>query len=1168
MKKFLLVCLAAAALPAFAAEWKIELESGTSPTGGASVKERAEASGGKTVVLTARPRKAAPDLAPDWRVTVNAPEAGRYRASLMCYTASSSSDSVFRSLNGGPERQFSPGIHPDGKLVIFGFLELKKGENTLDFRTREMGFEMDFLLLEPAAAKKTAKQAAPAGGPYVSPGDLEAAKFRYDGKKALAELRPEAHPCVFFTPENIAEARARLKTSPELQTLLKTARANAAPFLGKSDAELRAMVPPAGADIVYGLGLDIDPHGVKVTWNGWKDPFRVTGKDGIVYPNKDHPDTADVGFAGKDSKRFHPLARAYGAAFASLSGTILPALADLYSLTGEKKYAHIAAVLMDAAAPAYAANRCGPLDYPVSPRDGDRGGRLTGAYYMASRRLMKVVDVFDRILPSGELMKPSLAAPGRTMFDNIAENVLWNGAVYCLGHALDDPMRLNGYADFLRAPVAVGLLLDRQDLARFVMDPVRGLPSLLESNLGRDGFYCESSHMYSFHTMSLYTDHADFAESGLRRGWEGFHSFYDDPLFFRYLFRCFDRLEVGGHLPTTGDNGSAPDRRYFPPAKRTPVSGIAGVPQQIEYAWRILAGASDPALKRKAAELLRNSYGKAPVVMPNNRAILFRIGEQELKMIAEAKLDPNYFETGSDFFGGKGLAMLRGGRGNDRHGAQLMLGPQLNHGQFEALSWLFFNDGVDWSMDPGYFNTHFRFSWVTRSVAHQQMVADERNVETANGGAHLAAWKSGGPVQFALGEQPGAYNGMERFDRLIAQVDAPDGRLDYWLDIGVAAGGKVRDDSFHTVMTKVEFSEPFTPTGQYAIGNDAAKGMVFRNDYRLSGFPKKPFYWGLPGDGYPLLTEPASLKTDRTLRGVYTEAGFPEIAARKRTITVDFPAEAGVEYLRAQSPKAYRTVSVPYLLRRDRKPEGSVFAKVIRFDGSSVEKAETVAAEGLSRAYLVTRKDGRDLWIRGPLAVPKFGVATDGAVTLVRFDKTGKAVYLCASGATAVTVAGKRFDARAAATGKIVGIDGKTLTVELDRPAVGELLLARGSGLPATWKIAKIDGNKIELDTAEFFTTFSVLTPEPGNPGWYEFCPNQGCLRTLDRVGLALVKGRALYANGQWLGSIADARRDGLKLFVKLDAVKPVPAETRVRVAETKPGDGVVIPGNFEWRAE
>lgn len=259
---------------------------------------------------------------------------------------------------------------------------------------------------------------------------------------------------------------------------------------------------------------------------------------------------------------------------------------------------------------------------------------------------------------------------------------------------------------------------------------------------------------------------------------------------------------------------------------------------------------------------------------------------------------------------------------------------------------------------------------------------------------------------------------------------------------------------------------------------------------------------------------------------------------------------------------------MPYLLRRDRKAEGSVFAKVIRFDGSSVESAETVAANGLSRAYLVTRKDGRDLWIRGPLAVPKFGVSTDGAVTLIRFDKTGKAVYVCASGASRVTVPGKGFDARATANGMIVGIEGKTLTVELDRPASGKLLVTEGSGLPATWKIARIDGRRIELDTAEFATTFTVLSPVAGRPGWYHAVPNPGVLRTLDRTGLALVKGRAIYADGKYLASIVDAERQSTELFVRLDAAGPLPAGTRVHIAETKIGDRATIPGNFEWNTK
>lgn len=1163
-KKLLWGLLAVCGLAVSAAEVKVEMETGKSPTNGAKVWKHP--SGAQIVRLTAKARPAAPDLVPDWVVEVNIPAAGKFLTKLQCYAAKSNNDSVFWSLNGTAEKQFSCGIQPDGKEISLGVLYLKSGKNTFSFRTREIGFGMDYLLLEPVGGKKE-KSAVSISSSRITAGDREAAKFRYDSKQVMADLRPEKHPCIFYTPENMAEARKRLKDSPELQALLKFALEKIKPFMNKTDDEIRAMIPPVGCDIVYGLGLDIDPKGGKVTWNGWSDPFRVTGKGGIIYPNKDYPDDGKGGLY-KPEKRFHPRARAYGAAFANLGNVILPCLADAYSLTLDKKYAHIAAVIMDAAAPVYAANRRGPLDYPVSPGDYDRGGRLTGAYYMASRRLMKVLDVFDRTIPSGEYMKPSVTAPGRTMYDNIAENIFWNGAIFCLGHALNDPMRLNGYADFIRSPIAVGLLLNRPDLARMVMDPVKGLPSLLSNNLGREGFYCESSHMYSFHTMSLYTDLADFAESGARRKWAGFRSFYSHPQLFRFLFRCYDRLEVGGHLPVIGDNNGGPDPFYIPPTARHQIPGYSGTHQQIEYAWRILAGADDPALKKQAAKLIRNAFGKNPVTLPaNNRSVLYRIGSKEMQMIKEAELDPEYFETGSDFFGCKGLAILRGGRGNDRHGLQLMLGPQLNHGQFEALSWTFYNDGVDWSMEPGYFNTHYRFSWATRSVAHQQVVVDARNVDVENGGALLRAWKGDGPVQYALGSQPKAYNHTERFDRLVAQVDGADGKLDYWLDISTVKGGKTRDDSFHTVMTQAEFSEKFTPTGQYALGGDAAKGMHFSNDYRLSGFPKAPFYWGLPGDGYPLLRSPAVLKTAETLRGVFTKAGFPAIAARNRTITVDFPAEDGVEYIRCQSPEAYRTVSVPYLLRRDTKAAGSVFAKVIHFDGSSVKEVKTVAASGLNRAYLITRKDGRDLWVRGALDVPDFGVKTDGEVTLVRFGADGKVSYVCASGAASVTVPGKMFDARATASGKITALSGKVLTADLDRPAKGDLLVTSGSGLPAAWKVGGINGKKITVDTPEFFVTSSVLTPLAGRSGWYECCPNPGILRTLGRTAVTLVVGRALFSNGKYLGSITHAERKGFQMFVKLDTGKPVPAGTVVQFSEAKPGDTLSVIGNFEWQS-
>lgn len=1140
----------------------VEAESGRGDPALTRILARPDASGGKAVVMEKLLPKNQPGSC--WQITLTAPQEGRYLLMIRFFAPTSSSDSVFWALNEKDYAQFATRLAPQGAESKLGVVLLKKGDNTLSFRTRERGFLLDRVTAEflPAAGAKN--------GPvtHVTPGDLKAAKFVYDSKKIMADLRPERHPVLFFTPENIAEARRLLPTSPALQKIRKLALTNVEPFLNKSEAELRAMIPPPGADICYGLGLDVDPHGVKVQWCGWSDPFHVVGKNGIRYPNKDYPDEANLGHRKKHLKKFHPLARAYGAACSNLNNIVLPSLADLYSLTGDKKYARIAAILLDQLAPTYAASKGGPLDYPVGSRDYDRGGRLTGAYYMASRRMMRIADAFDRLIPSGELLKPSQTAPGRTIFDNVAEHVLWNCAVYCLGFVYDDRGMLNGYADYMRSPVAVGLILNRPELAEIAMDPVWGLPAMLQANLGRDAFYCESSHMYSFHTAALYLDLVSFIESGVRQKWPGFRSQFDNPAFFNFLFRCYDRLEVGGHLPKIGDNEV--DDRYYPPSLRAPKLprySAYHLNCQIQYAWSILAGAEDMKLKKLAAELIRNAYPDSEPEIPALRYHAFKIGRKELDMIRQAKVDPNYFERGSDLWPGKGLAILRGGRGDDRHGAQLQLGPQLNHGQFEALSWTFYNDGVEWSNDPGYFNTHYRFSWITRSVAHQQVVVDQGRADTTGGGAHLLAWKTGGHVQYALGSQPQAFPGLKHFNRLIAQVDQPSGKLDYWLDISVVQGGKVRDDSFHTVMTQAEYSEKFTPTGDFSMMGDAAKGMHFTAEYRLSGFPKAPFYWGLPGEGYPLLLNPAKLQTNKTLQGIYTQAGYPEIAARNQVITAYFPAEEGVEYWSVRSMGGRRSPAVPYLLRRDRKAAGTVFAKVLTFPDSSVTNVETVAAKGLARAYKITRKNGVDLWIRGALDVPEFRLSTDGEITLVRFDKANTVQEVYVTGGKTLSIQGRTWDTAATATGKVTAIGDKVFTVKTDRPVTGEFLLTSGSGLPAAWRIDRVEKDQIHLYTSAFYLTFSILEPQKHRKGWYEMLLNQGILRPLERQGTGLLWGKALYdRDDRLLGSITNAERQGTRLFVQLDTARTLPAGTVVYVGEVKVGDKVVSAGNFIWK--
>ena len=152
IKKLLWGLLAVCGLAVSAAEIRVEMETGKSPTNGAKVWKHP--SGAQIVRMTAKARPAAPDLKPDWTVEVDVPVAGQYQIIGKCYTAKSSSDSVFWTLNDAAERQLSCGIHPEGKEVIMAVFSLKAGRQTISFRTREIGFGVDYLILRPVQGKK------------------------------------------------------------------------------------------------------------------------------------------------------------------------------------------------------------------------------------------------------------------------------------------------------------------------------------------------------------------------------------------------------------------------------------------------------------------------------------------------------------------------------------------------------------------------------------------------------------------------------------------------------------------------------------------------------------------------------------------------------------------------------------------------------------------------------------------------------------------------------------------------------------------------------------------------------------------------------------------------------------------------------------------------------
>ncbi|MBO5689970.1 MAG: hypothetical protein J6S73_08565 [Lentisphaeria bacterium] len=1004
----------------------------------------------------------------------------------------------------------------------------------------------------------------------MTPGDRKASLLKLPADCTVANLNKTPRPVVFLDAATNERARKNLAGTPHLQEYLVQKQAVVRQILTLSDEELRGLFPAPDTDIIYGLGLNSCPEGERLRWGGLKNPFQVLGKGDKLYPTDK-----------MTAKQQHDYtARAHGFIYETMDVVLLPALADCYLLTGDQKYAHCAAVLMDRIAVNYCANLRGPLDYPTSSGDMLRGGRLQRPYYQVARGLMNYVHVFDAILPSGELDAPSVVK-GRTMGENIIRDLLWDGAVYCLGFAYDGTKMHNGHVDYVRGPAAVGLLLNIPELAEPLFSDVLGVPAVMNTAVNREGLYTESSFMYSQHSIELDRYLALFYDSAVRQKWPGVKPIYGDPVFCSLMNRYADKLEVGGKIPMTGDDG--PQMFVERPSLRVPARTNKvdrGLGRQLPGMWTLYAFGT-PEQKADAAQFLRNVYGDDPLFVPNVRHLKWGITNQDLEAIRKLPLQKDFWYDSSNIFSSKGLALIRGGKGDDRHGFQLIFGPQLNHGQAEALSWTFYHQGAEWSYDQGYLNTHYRMGWTSVSVAHQQMVVDGGNAAVRNGGGELQAFLGNNPsgVQYVMAKQDHAFETSKRFERLLGQADHPEtGKLEYWFDLGIVSGGKFRDDSFHTSMGRADFNQSFTSTGEHSLCGDGTKGMKVLPNFRLSGYPEKGFYWGLPGNGYGMLIGPALWKSGADLRGEYSQTVLRLQPGQKLdTLIADFPGEPDREYYTVKNMDTRVIRSVPYLIRRDRGDKTSYFAKVIHFRSESgfdpVKSVKQIPVTGdpEAKAYLVTLSDGRsDLWIAGTpgrtktvavIGYPE--VVSQSRVTVTRFNAEKKAAFTGKSGASYTGTVRKVLDS---VPGKIV------FEVAWDRAPEKVLqgpvpVLTRSPGaLPAGWTARKIDGNRIELAELRSFFSRCKLERIPGKDGLYRPRPNLVQLYTPHSKGPShkIACGKFVCKDGQTLGIIADLVKDDAgEALLKMQDLQGRPLaglhDRMVDLMETVPGCKVEV---------
>jgi hypothetical protein len=444
-----------------------------------------------------------------------------------------------------------------------------------------------------------------------------------------------------------------------------------------------------------------------------------------------------------------------------------------------------------------------------------------------------------------------------------------------------------------------------------------------------------------------------------------------------------------------------------------------------------------------------------------------------------------------------------------------------------------------------------------------------------------------------MADHPGVYrdHGVTKYERLIAQVSNPStGDLGYWLDVSRVAGGKTRDDSFHTQMKDVKLNVELPKPSTGSLAGPIDYGRIIQDDFRLRGYSDKGFYWSPDGDGYGFLGSPREIAMTSNVRAILTNPGYATTISS--AIVADLSYSPGRQLIVADGPQALGGIPVPYILRRDTGDGLSAFAKIIRL----VDKPELdhivsfteVPLENApeTKAWCVSWADSRrDLWIVGDgrnmahLVQTDFAdITSDARVALLRFDASGRLADIQATEASVIRVGdGPEIRSARAVTGKVEQVDPKGSPVVLkvswahSGPASIEkgspLITIPSSGQQPVWEIDSANGKEIKLADIKSVLGRTDFEPVAGKPGWYTmltavsrfYSPSGNCNQ-------AYAIGKSVYMGDKYLGKISEISSDAHSVKIESNG-QPITLDKVFtgRILEVGPGDEFRIPLTLSW---
>ena len=901
----------------------------------------------------------------------------------------------------------------------------------------------------------------------------------------------------------IAQLRANIAQYPTAAALAKACLAEAGYWMAWSDQDLHDLVTTAEVPRAVELcnaGCPIHGRKIYEGINGSSYPWIVDPKlpfkvkcpiGGEVYPSNDYAAYYRSGFKDKaslkgpyvddgwgwvapDGQRYWFVAHANHLVWEGPgldSRCLVNAVQSLgraYLITGDRAYAHKAAILLHRIAEVYPnmnheqQSRFGQLMAETGTR---YTGKIVNAIWEAYQITPELCEGYDAIWETIDGDTALQKFYGKTG-DQIRANIEANYLEEAIDAYFADKIRGN-YGTHQRALLLLAVVRQHGDNARYVAEVLHrpeghllriGLDYALYNSVFRDGAPHESPD-YNFVWIKIFAESAPLLK---KLGYD----IAQLPRLKRMFDAPLDYITTGRHSAPLGDSRN----RY------APVIGDDAITYQTG-----LKLYGDP---RYAAFL--GGIGATGDKSFGTFDALFSPALTALAAGADGRVLP---PQPSRILSGYGSAILNNPA--DTRSVVLFYGPHVAHYHHDRLHFDLFANGQDMMPDLGYpdganeFNSSI-FTWSKTSISHNTVTVDAHR-QPANPPGHLELFADGPFARALVADGNGTYPQTTTYRRTLVMVDVPDTATaknrGYVVDFFDVAGGHQHDYSLHGPTGKFtaiggKWSAPEPGT---LAGPNVKVGELYDDPVR-GAKDFKGSYLNYEGSGFQHLVNVQRLQGlepgHDSVIAEYVHDKDPNARLRIRVLP-DVGGQLIIADARV-SPIKYPEL-VKYVIARHIDPHNGR-----KFSNSIVSVLEPFSTEPFIKTVerldvlppnvvTVTRNDGeRDIIIYGNFVAQPTGcalvnapvLATDAVVAVVTLDAKGDPTRAFFSGGSFFEIGERRLTAH--------GLEGRITSIdqESDRFRVQP---ASGSTFP---DFASLPGRVLHLSSSLRQTVHTITAAQ------------------------------------------------------------------------------------------